>query len=120
MFAVTEAAGFSAILAKMSVDVAEQSNLFPPAARRLCVYVSADCLSCSEAVRLAGEIAQRFPRLVTEIINLDEPESQRPDNVFAVPTYVLDGRVLYLGNPYPEQMFAKLAAAFAPPLQPES
>ena len=60
---------------------------------------------------MMAEIAQRFPQLVAEIINLDEPNVQPPDNVFAVPTYVLDGKVLFLGNPYRDQMFARLSAA---------
>ena len=63
---------------------------------------------------MMAEVAQRFPQLVAEIINLDEPEAQPPDNVFAVPTYVLDGKVIFLGNPYREQMFAKLSAALFP------
>lgn len=109
-------------LASMSVDFVSQINLPSTAARaRLCVYISADCMSCREAALMMAEIAQRFPQLATAIINLDEPEAERPDNVFAVPTYVLDGKVLFLGNPYREQMFAKLSAALTlsdPPSDP--
>jgi hypothetical protein len=31
-----------------------------------------------------------------------------PDPVVAVPTYLLNGRVVSLGNPYPEELFARL------------
>ncbi len=58
-----------------------------------------------------AEIARQFPQLITEIINLDEPGAEKPEEVFAVPTYVLDGKVVSLGNPYREQMSAKIKAA---------
>ncbi len=58
---------------------------------------------------MTGEITRLFPQIATEIINLDDPCVPRPDNVFAVPTYLLDGKVISLGNPRRDQMFAKLA-----------
>ncbi len=60
-----------------------------------------------------AEIAQQFPQIVTEIINLDEQNAEKPEEVFAVPTYMLDGKVVSLGNPYREQMSAKIKAALA-------
>lgn len=60
---------------------------------------------------MTAEITRRFPQLLTEIINLDEPDSDKPDYVFAVPTYALDGKVISLGNPYREQMFARIKSA---------
>jgi hypothetical protein len=35
----------------------------------------------------------------------------RPSNVFATPTYVLDGRTIFLGNPTREQLRQKLIDA---------
>ncbi len=57
-----------------------------------------------------AEIARQFPQLVTEIINLDEPGAEKPEEVFAVPTYLLNGKIISLGNPYPEQLSAKIMA----------
>lgn len=62
---------------------------------------------------MAGEITRLFPQIATDIINLDDPCAQRPDCVFAVPTYLLDGKVLSLGNPRRDQMFATLAEALS-------
>ncbi len=62
---------------------------------------------------IAAEISQRFPQLITEVINLDDPSATKPDQVFAVPTYLLDGKILSLGNPYREEMFAKISAALS-------
>ena len=34
-------------------------------------------------------------------------------NTVAVPTYVMNGRVVWLGNPAPEELFARLQEAVA-------
>src|SRR5918912_1173416 len=75
---------------------------------RLEVYVSRACLNCGEAVGLANEAAERFPGVVVRVIDLDLDGSPPAEPVVAVPTYVLNGRVVSLGNPYPEELFARL------------
>jgi alkyl hydroperoxide reductase subunit AhpF len=73
------------------------------------VYVSSECPNCDEAVRLAEEAAVRYPDVVVRLIDLDElGGNPPPDPVVAVPTYLLNGRVVSLGNPYPEDLFARL------------
>ena len=81
------------------------------AAPRLEVYVSRQCLNCDEAVRLAEEAAARYPNVVVCVVDLDLIGSPPPDPVVAVPTYLLNGRVVSLGNPYPEELFARLHEA---------
>jgi hypothetical protein len=81
------------------------------AAPRLEVYVSSECLNCGEAVRLAEEAAARYPAVMVRVIDLDVDQTPPPDPIIAVPTYVLDGRVLSLGNPDPEELFARLHEA---------
>ncbi len=78
---------------------------------RLEVYVSSQCLNCDEAVRLAEEAAARYPNVVVRVVDLDLEGSPPPDPVVAVPTYLLNGRVVSLGNPYPEELFARLHEA---------
>lgn len=75
----------------------------------LSVYVTSECFSCREAVDLASAIAKRFPSLHTEVIRLDEPGAVKPEYVFAVPTYVLDHRIVSLGNPRREEMYERIA-----------
>jgi len=75
------------------------------------VYVSSQCLNCDEAVRLAEEAAARYPSVVVRVVDLDLVGSPPPDPVVAVPTYLLNGRVVSLGNPYPEELFARLHEA---------
>lgn len=81
-------------------------------ARCLEVYVSSHCPNCEDARKLADEAAARFPRMRVRVIDLDgRPGSRMPEGVVAVPTYLLDGRVIALGNPYPEEFFARLHEA---------
>ena len=74
---------------------------------KLQVFVKADCEVCSRARRLAEHAAEQFPTLEVDIIDLNEAQPER-DDVFAVPTFVLEGRVLSLGNPQESELHDKL------------
>ena len=79
-----------------------------PTGRRLEVYIGRHCPNCDEALALADEAATRFPDLLVRVIDLDFEPGPPPESVVAVPTFVLDGRTISLGNPYPEELFARL------------
>jgi hypothetical protein len=82
-------------------------------APQLDVYVSRECLNCDESVRLAAAVADRFPGVQVRVVDLTRllDSGPLPDVVVAVPTYLLDDRVISLGNPYPEELFARLSEA---------
>ena len=48
------------------------------------------------------------PGAAAELVELDRtpPGEQVPSGVVGTPTYVLDGRVRWLGNPSPEELLA--------------
>ena len=73
---------------------------------RLQVYIADHCWTCEETARIVAGAARRYPEIAFEVLNLDEVE--QPENVFAVPTYVLDGRVIFLGNPTPAELERRL------------
>ncbi|MEP7199121.1 MAG: thioredoxin family protein [Chloroflexota bacterium] len=77
---------------------------------RLQVYVSEYCVGCVEAARLAREMAQQFPSVRVEVIDVQALEVVLPDNVFATPTYLWDGAVYSLGNPTREALAAMITA----------
>lgn len=77
------------------------------------VYITAECWTCDESQRLAVEIATQFPALKVEILDLNRVE--RPSTVFAVPTYLFNGRLLFLGNPTYEQLQTTLRQATQSP-----
>jgi hypothetical protein len=76
---------------------------------RLEIYVASHCVGCQEALRIA-DLARGIAGLDVAVINLDHATSTRPvpANVVAVPTYLLDGRVVSLGNPYREEFLAQM------------
>jgi hypothetical protein len=68
------------------------------------IFVTEHCPGCSEAQRIAARVARDFPHLDVEIIDLNAPEVSVPEVVFATPTYMLDNRIVSLGNPSPAQV----------------
>lgn len=70
------------------------------------VYIADDCWTCEETQRIVADIAPKFPKVMIEVLNT--AVTPMPENVFAVPTYVLDGRILYLGNPTRDELYNRL------------
>ena len=77
---------------------------------QLDIYVTSQCANCGEALLIA-ERARTIAGLKIAVINLDQPGQRIPPRVIAVPTYVLNGRVVSLGNPEREQFLAVLRTA---------
>ena len=75
---------------------------------RLDIYVAEHCFGCDEAQRLAGAVVSRFAGLSVRVVDLGREPDERPDSLVAVPSYVLDGRVISLGNPRQEDLFSDL------------
>ena len=73
---------------------------------KLQVYISDDCWTCEETRRIVADIRPQFPQIQVELLSLNEVT--RPPTVFAVPTYVLNGRVIFLGNPIRDELRSKL------------
>jgi hypothetical protein len=75
----------------------------------LTVYISDHCPSCIDAKDIARRVREQYPAIEVETFNVDRgrPRSE----VFAVPTYMLDDRIVFLGNPTDEQIDRLLADA---------
>jgi len=91
-------------------------------APKLQVVVGSQCPNCNVARRVAGDLARAIPQLEVEIIDLDVPGTVRPAATFAVPTFLLNGRILWLGNPTLGEAIERLKELLhehqANPLQP--
>lgn len=77
---------------------------------RLVIYISDHCDNCAEALRLS-ELARQLPGAHVRVVNLDTSTDPVPARVVAVPTYVLDGCIVSLGNPYPDDLLRMLKQA---------
>ena len=74
---------------------------------RLEIYIANQCTNCEEALLIA-ERACGIAGLEVAVIDLDKTGQNVPTNVVAVPTYLLDGQVVSLGNPVREAFLARL------------
>jgi hypothetical protein len=79
---------------------------------RLEIYITDQCTNCREAVVIA-EQAGGIAGLEVTVVNLDTPGQPVPPQVFATPTYILNGLVVSLGNPERDEFLAGLRAELA-------
>ena len=63
------------------------------------IVIANHCQQCRESVHAAEMLQNEFPALEVRVIDLDTPNVVKPEAVFAVPSYLLNGRVVSLGNP---------------------
>lgn len=75
---------------------------------RLDIYIADHCDNCEEAFHLA-KLASAVRDVQVRVVNIDAPSgAEVPSTIVAVPTYTLDGRVISLGNPYPDELLRLL------------
>lgn len=68
----------------------------------LTIFISEHCFNCKESLQIAEEIKQKYPEIAVRILNID---NAKPDaEIFAVPTYTLNGKIVFLGNPTDEEI----------------
>lgn len=77
---------------------------------KLDIYVADHCWACEETLRIVADITPQVPKVQIELRKISD--ERKPDSVFATPTYVLDGRTIYMGNPTRQELLAKLKAAY--------
>lgn len=68
------------------------------------IFIRDDCSGCVEAQRIAAWVTQDFPQFKVELIDIDHPQARVPEAVFATPTYMLNSRIVSLGNPSPAEV----------------
>ena len=73
------------------------------------VYIEAGCAQCERAVELAREVDDDYSELAVRLIDI-AGAAPRPEDVFAVPTFMLNGRVFSLGNPRRGQLREEIEA----------
>ncbi len=83
-----------------------------PATRpTLAVYIGENRDSCRVAVEVAERVRREFPHVDVRVIDLGVSSGQRPDGVFVVPTFMLDGEIVSLGTPSWERLMPLLGFA---------
>jgi hypothetical protein len=87
---------------KHQMNHAQQTRLL------LEIYVSQHCWNCEEALLIA-EQARHIPGITVQVIDLDQKGNEPPPRILAVPTYVLNGKIVSLGNPAREEFLSQLS-----------
>ncbi len=88
-----------------------QAPLSPDGKRAILkVFVSEHCWQCPEARALAHEFQKEFTALDVRVIDLDQPGAKKPANVFAVPTFLLNDKIISLGTPYRDELRDEIRA----------
>jgi predicted thioredoxin/glutaredoxin len=78
---------------------------------KLDIYVSSGCLSCRRAREIASSLQGTYPGVRVEVVEAESaPAGSLPESVVALPAYILDGRLVSLGNPNPVTLREQLAA----------
>lgn len=75
------------------------------------IYIAGHCHICDYTLEVAEVIRQEYPQVKLHIIDLMDPAKVIPPEVFATPTYLLNGSVWSLGNPSIEDMRTRLSHA---------
>lgn len=73
------------------------------------VYVEHQCFVCRHSADLAMEVKVRFPEAHVDLIDLAESRGFHRALVFAVPTFILNGRIFSLGNPASGDLLGEVA-----------
>lgn len=76
------------------------------------IYVLIGCANCRHAAQVARAIARAYPQVHVRLRDMAQT-ADIPEAVFAAPTYVLNGRVVSLGNPDEEALGLWLEQALA-------
>lgn len=71
------------------------------------IYITNQCANCGEALLIA-ERARGIAGLKVAVIDLAQPGQCVPPRVVAAPTYLLNGRIVSLGNPEREEFLTQL------------
>jgi len=65
----------------------------------LTVYTATHCPVYNRTWNLVAQLNQHHPQIPMQVINLDDPEIERPSLVIGTPTYMWNGKIIFLGNP---------------------
>ena len=76
----------------------------------LTLYADVGCVTCQRSRVLLDDIAVVYPDLDIHVVEVDETEPL-PDEVIAVPTFVLQDQVISMGNPTLEELIAVVEEA---------
>ena len=80
------------------------------------IFVAEHCSGCKEALDIARSIKQEYPHTFTvEVVDVTRSLADIPESVFATPTYMLNNKIVSLGNPRLEDIARWVPGGIATP-----
>ena len=80
------------------------------------VFVAKQCWGCQRARAIAAQVRKDCPELTVKVIDVGDKGVEKPPEVFATPTFILNGKVVSLGNPKLETLRKLIEAEERPRL----
>jgi thiol-disulfide isomerase/thioredoxin len=68
------------------------------------IFIAEHCPGCIEARSTATQIERDNPNFIVQLIDVEDTQANIPEEVFATPTYMLNDRIISLGNPGPAEI----------------
>ncbi|MBI2850546.1 MAG: hypothetical protein HYX80_05820 [Chloroflexi bacterium] len=72
------------------------------------IYVAKHCFGTAEALRIAAEVGRQLPDIEVKVTIFDEISRSEAPHVIATPSYILNGKLLFLGNPRLAELVKKV------------
>jgi hypothetical protein len=63
------------------------------------VFVSGRCPFSEHVESITTAVQCQLPCVLVELVDVETTRAPLPESVFSVPTYILNGRIVSLGNP---------------------
>jgi hypothetical protein len=74
------------------------------------IFIDSTCPNCAIAFNLADWVRKSFPSISIRVIDLSNSDREIPEAVFAVPTYLLNGKLIFLENPGAQELHMVIEA----------
>ncbi len=74
------------------------------------IYVAEHCFGCDEALRLAEEAGPHLIGVQINVRRVEEMAKNDLPDILATPSYYLNGRLLFLGNPQLKELVGKVTS----------
>lgn len=74
------------------------------------VFVTTGCDACDHARSVAQRVVEELDGVQVDVIDIEAEPERVPPSVFAVPSYLLNGALISLGNPSWEQLSTMLTS----------
>lgn len=77
------------------------------------IFIAEHCSTCNETIAIAIRIKHDYPDIGVEIIDIGDAQVTVPEAVFAIPTIMLNDRIVSLGTPHPAEIVRWVEEAIA-------